>query len=125
MSYSLGDDKESFDVFERTQNFVKQIGNKLIEKGWVYDDEQNYFRKDERNLKFDTYEDDVTAILISDDSIDYKKIADKCYWYETVYGMNDEINCIEINVFKDTNINKIVNDLEYAPLKEKNNDIEI
>lgn len=125
MSYSLGDDKESFDVFERTQNFVKQIGNKLIEKGWVYDDEQNYFRKDERNLKFDTYEDDVTAILISDDSIDYQKFADKCYWYETVYGMNDEINCIEINVFKDTNINKIVNDLEYAPLKEKNNDIEI
>lgn len=125
MSYSLGDDKESLDVFERTQNFVKQIGNKLIEKGWVYDDEQNYFRKDERNLKFDTYEDDVTAILISDDSIDYQKFADKCYWYETVYGMNDEINCIEINVFKDTNINKIVNDLEYAPLKEKNNDIEI
>ena len=77
MGYSLGDDRESFDVFEQTNLIVEKIGKELQKNGWKYNKEDYCFEKDDRVLTLDISQDHVNSIYISDSKIDYLKFCNK------------------------------------------------
>lgn len=122
MGYSLGDDKNSFDVFEETNQVLDKIENKLIEEGWIYNSKKYYFTKGNRILNLETSQDHVSDLYISDSSIDYEKFCKKNPEYEIIHDSDDSIWGVCLYVSKNTDINKIVRNIEYAPLKYKNKD---
>lgn len=125
MGYSLGDDKESFDVYEQTNKILENIGDKLIEEGWVFDNKKYHFTKNDRTLKLETSQDHVSDLYISDSSIDYEKFCRRNPMYDIVHDYDDGIYGVCLYVSKNTDVNKIVRNIEYAPLKDKNNDFEL
>ncbi len=125
MGYSLGDDKRSFDVYEQTNQILDKLGNKLIENGWVYNEQTYLFSKNNRYLNLDTSQDHVNNLYISDDSIDYKRFCDKNMGFDMVYDSDDNICCVCTGVYENTDVDKLLRNIEYAPLKEKNNDFDL
>ena len=121
MGYSLGDDKESFDVFERTTLILEKIGEELIKNNWIFSKEEASFSKDNRKITLELDQDHITSIYIFDDSINWEKFIKQNDEFEAIYGDN-KIDCVEIYASDRTNIKKLVNKLEYAPLLEKDLD---
>lgn len=122
MGYSLGDDKESFDVFDRTMSIHKKICEELIKNNWIYDKEKYSFSKNNRNLKLELDQDHITSLYIYDNNIDWERFIKQHGEFEAVYGDN-KIDCVEIDIYDTTNVKKLVYKLEYAPLLEKDKDI--
>lgn len=118
MGYSLGDDKNSFDVYENTNKVLEKVGNKLIEKGWCFDNQNYHFTKGNRTLKLETSQDHVSYLYISDKSINCRKLCDCVPYYDILYDYDDSEYGVFVWVTENTNIDKIVRDIEYAPLKE-------
>ena len=118
MGYSLGDDKKSFDVFNTTISIHNKICEELKNNNWIYDDKSYSFKKDNRNLKIEVVQDHITSLYFYDDLVDWEKFINKNYEFEAVYG-DDKIDCVSTYVSDSTNIKKIVNKLETAPLFEK------
>ena len=124
MGYSLGDDRESFDIFKQTNRIVEKIGKELQKKGWIYNEEDYCFEKDNRVLTLDVSQDHVSSIYISDSKIDYIKFCEKYSSFEPIYDGND-ICEITTYISNQTNINELVSKIEYAPLVQKNKDFEL
>lgn len=118
MSYSLGDDKNSFDVYENTNKVLEKVGNKLIEKGWCFDNQNYHFTKGNRTLKLETSQDHISYLYISDKSINCRKLCDRVPYYDILYDYDNSEYGVFVLVTENTNIEKIVRDIEYAPLKE-------
>ena len=123
MGDSWGDDKNSFDVYENTNKVLEKVGNKLIEKGWCFDNQNYHFTKGNRTLKLETSQDHVSYLYISDKSINCRKLCDHVPYYDILYDYDDSEYGVFVWVTENTNIDKIVRDIEYAPLKE--NDLEL
>ena len=123
MSYSLGDDKESFDVFDNTKAIHQKICEELINNNWIYDKEQYSFSKNDRNLTLRLSQDHITSLYISDNDIDWEKFLKQNGEFEAVYGVDDKIDSVEVYIGDRTNIKRLVTKLEYAPLLEKDKDI--
>lgn len=121
MGYSLGDDKESINVFERTTLILEKIGEELIKNNWIFSKEESNFSKDNRKITLELDQDHITSIYIFDDSINWEKFIKQNDEFEAIYGDN-KIDCVEIYASDRTNIKKLVNKLEYAPLLEKDLD---
>ncbi len=124
MGYSLGDDRESFDVFEQTNLIVEKIGKELQKNGWKYNKEDYCFEKDDRVLTLDISQDHVNSIYISDSKIDYLKFCNKHSYFEPIYD-GDEVCEISTYVSNKTDIKDIVSKIQNAPLIEKNKDLEL
>lgn len=124
MGYSLGDDRESFDVFEQTNFILEEIGKELPNNGWMYNKEDYCFEKNGRVLTLDTSQDHVNSIYITDSKIDYLKFCSKYSSFEPIY---DEEDVCEITTFVSdkTNIKELVSKIENAPLIQKNKDLEL
>lgn len=122
MGYSLGDDRESFDVFDRTKSIHQKICEELIKNNWIYDKEKYSFFKNNRNLKLELDQDHITTLYIYDNNIDWDKFINEHGEFDAVYG-DDKIACVGIDVYDTTNVKKLVYKLEYAPLLEKDKDI--
>lgn len=116
MGYSLGDDKESFDVFAETVQMCNDLAREMEKRGWTWNEDKYGLQKEERILKMEVLQDHITDIFITDDSIDYDAFCDKNQRYDPIYG-NKDIEGINTYVTKNTNIKQIANDLEFAPLK--------
>lgn len=123
MGYSLGDDKESFDVFDNSRAICQKIGEELIKNNWIYDKEKYSFSKNNRNLKLELSQDHITSLYISDNDIDWERFIKQNDGFEAIYGDDDRIDCVELYICDRTNIKKLVTKLEYAPLLEKDKDI--
>lgn len=123
MGYSLGDDKKSFDVYEQTMLIHEKICEELIRNNWVFDNEKYTFSKNNRKLKLELDQDHITSLYITDDSVDWENFIKQNDEFEAIYG-NNKIDCVEVYICDRTNITKLVNKLEYAPLLEKDIDIE-
>lgn len=124
MGYSLGDDKESFYVFDNSISICQKIGEKLIKNNWIYDKEKYSFSKNNRNLKLELSQDHITSLYISDDTVDWEKFVKQNGEFEPIYD-DDKIACVEIYIYKTMNIKKLIAKLEYAPLLEKEADKDI
>ena len=124
MGYSLGDDKKSFDIFDKTISIHNKVCEELLNNNWLYDDKKYIFNKDNRNLKVEVDQDHITSLYFYDDSVDWEKFINKNYEFEAVYG-DKNIDCVNTYVSESTNIKKLVNKLEYAPLLEKDKDIDL
>jgi len=118
MGYSLGDDKASFDVFERTMLIHKNICKELIKNNWIYDEKKYNFSKNNRSLRLELSQDNITSLYIYDNDIDWESFIKENDEFEAIYGSN-KIECVEIYISDRTNIKKLINELEYAPLLEK------
>ena len=125
MRYSLGDDKESFDCYNETIEILNKIGDSLLSKGWIFDKENYVFKKDNRVLKLESNQDHVTTLCLSDKSIDYNKLCNNNNRYEIIVDYDDSIYGVCFDVSKNTNISEIVRDIENAPLKNINKEIEL
>lgn len=123
MGYSLGDDRESFDVFDRTMSIHQKICEELKKNNWIYDKEKYSFSKNNRNLKLELSQDHITSLYISDNDINWERFLKQNDEFEAVYDVNDKIDCVELYICDRTNIKKLVTKLEYAPLLEKDKDI--
>lgn len=117
MSYSLGDNKESVDIYINTINFLDIVGKKMMDNGWCKNEKTGYLSKDNRKIKFETDQDHITSIYIYDFLVDWDKFCENKDEYEKIYE-NDEVACVSMYVSKNSNINKMIRDLENAPLKE-------
>lgn len=51
MGYSLGDDKKSFDIFDKTISIHNKVCEELLNNNWLYDDKKYIFKKNDRTLK--------------------------------------------------------------------------
>lgn len=125
MGYSLGDDKESFDCYNETIEILNKIGDSLLSKGWIFDKKDYVFKKNNRTLKLESNQDHVTTLCLSDKSIDYNKLCNKNNIYEIVDDYDGGIYGVCFYVSKNTNISEIVRDIENAPLKNLNKEIEL
>ena len=121
MGYSLGDDKKSFDVFDKTISIHKKICEELIKNNWIFDEKKHNFSKDNRILKLELSQDHITSLYIYDNDIDWEKFLKHNDGFEAIYGDN-KIDCVETDLYDTTNIQKLVKILEYAPLLEKDLD---
>ena len=124
MGYSLGDDKESFDVYDNTISIHDRICEELLKNNWIFDKENYTFSKNNRTLKLELDQDHITSLYILDDAVDWEKFIKQNDEFEAIYG-NNKIDCVEVYICNRTNINKLVNKLEHAPLLEKNIDKDI
>lgn len=124
MGYSLGDDKQSFDVFEKTENTLVEIGKQLQKKGWIFDKDKRIFTKENRDVSFDLDSDHVDCIYLYSSSIDWNDFCNQNSQYECCYDSNDNIDCVVTYVSAHTNISKLIRQLENSLVldnKEKNN----
>ena len=119
MSYSLGDDKKSFDIFDTTMSIHQKICEELIKNNWIYDKEQYTFSKNNRKLTLRLTQDRITSLYISDSDIDWERFLKQNREFEPVYDIDDKIDCVELYIGDRTNIKRLVTKLEYAPLLEK------
>lgn len=124
MGYSLGDDKESFDVYEKTISIYDNICEELIKNNWIFDNENYTFSKNNRTLSLFLDQDHITSLYILDNSVDWENFIKQHNEFNAIYG-NDKISRVEIYISDRTNIKNLINKLEYAPLLEKEKDIEI
>lgn len=123
MGYSLGDDKESFDMFEKTISIHKNICEELIRNNWIFDNKKYTFIKNNRNLKLELSEDHIESLYVYDDAVDWKRFTNQNHEFEAIYGDN-KIECVMTYIDNTTNVKKMVNKLEYAPLLEKDLELE-
>ena len=119
MSYSLGDDKKSFDIFDTTMSIHQKICEELIKNNWIYDKEKYTFSKNNRKLTLRLTQDRITSLYISDSDIDWERFLKQNREFEPVYDIDDKIDCVELYIGDRTNIKRLVTKLEYAPLLEK------
>ncbi len=122
MGYSLGDDKESFDVFDRSILVHQNICKELIKNNWIYDKEKHIFSKNNRDLKLELSQDNITSLYIYDNDINWERFIEQHSEFEAIYDDN-KIYCVEVYISNTMNIKKLVNQLEYAPLLEKDKDL--
>jgi len=123
MSYSLGDDKKSFDIFDTTMSIHQKICEELIKNNWIYDKEQYSFSKNNRTLTLRLSQDHITSLYISDNDINWERFLKQNGEFEAVYDVDDKIDSVELYIGDRTNIKRLVTKLEYAPLLEKDKDI--
>ncbi len=112
MGYSLGDDKESFDVFDTTEKILIEIGKQLQENNWSFDKEKRIFIKDNKDISFDLNTDHVACIYMYSSSIDWNAFCNENYEFECCYDSNDNIDCVVTYVSSNTNIPKLIRKLE-------------
>lgn len=125
MGYRLGDDKKSFDIFKKTCDIVKKIGNELQKNSWKYNKSECCYEKNDRILILNVSEDHIENLYISDESIDYEKLCDKYICFEPIYDSHDRICEVSTHIPKDTNIDSIVNKINNAPLIKKDKEFEM
>ena len=122
MGYSLGDNKESYDIYDETINILNKISDALISKGWNFNEKEYVYEKNGRCLILEPDQDHLTTLCLSDKSIDYTKFCNKNNRYEIILDFDDSVYGVCFDVSKNTNITEIVKDIENAPLKiVKNN----
>lgn len=124
MGYSLGDDRESFDVFDKTIEIHKKICDELIKNNWKFDNKKYTFSKNSRDLRLEVSEDHVDSLYVYSDTIDWERFANRYGEFDCVHGDNHKIEGVETYVCDKTDAKKIVNKLEYAPLLEKDLELE-
>lgn len=123
MGYSLGDDRESFDVFDKTIEIHKKICEELIKNNWIFDNKKYTFSKNSRNLTLELSQDHVHSLYVYGDAIDWEKFTDRYGEFECVHGDN-KIEGVETYVCDKTDVKKFVNKLEHIPLLEKDLELE-
>ena len=124
MGYSLGDDKESFDIFDRTVEIHKKVCEELIKNNWTFDNKKFTFSKNNRNLKLEVSQDHITSLYVYSDTIDWERFADRYGEFDCVHGDNNKSVGIDIYVCDRTDVKKLVNKLEHVQLLEKDLELE-
>lgn len=124
MGYSLGDDKKSFDIFDKTISIHNKVCEELLNNNWLYDDKKYIFKKNDRTLKVEVDQDHITSLYFYDSTVDWEKFINQNYEFEAIYG-DKNIECVTTYISESTNIKKLVNKLEYAPLLDKEKDIDL
>lgn len=125
MGYSLGDDKESFDVFNRTEKILIDIAKQLHTNKWEFDKNKIAFVKDNKDIYFELDINHVDCIYLYSSSIDWNDFCNKNYEFDRCYGNNDDIACVVTYVSSNFNIPKMIKQLENALVlnnKDKIND---
>lgn len=125
MGYSLGDDKESFDIFERTENTLIEIGEQLKKNNWNFDADKGIFSKDNKDVAFELDTDHINCIYMYSSSIDWEIFCGENYEFEPVYGRDDNIDCVVTYVSSNTNISKIIRQLENSKDKSKDEELDM
>ena len=96
----------------------KNICKELIKNNWIYDEKKYNFSKNNRSLRLELSQDNITSLYIYDNDVDWESFIRANDEFEAIYG-NNKIECVEIYISDRTNIKKLINELEYAPLLEK------
>ena len=125
MGYSLGDDRKSFDIYDNTREILVKIGEKLIDNGWYFNRENYSFIKNNRTLQLETSKDHITTLYLTDKSVDFEKFCKENYMYDIFHECDGSIGGVCFGVYGKIDIDKIVRDIEYAPLKRKDKEIEL
>lgn len=124
MGYSLGDDKESFDIFDRTIAIHEKVCEELIKNNWVFDNKKYTFSKNNRNLKLEVSQDHITSLYVYSDTIDWERFTNRYGEFDCVHGDNNKIVGVDIYVCGTTDVKKLVNKLEHTLLLEKDLEFE-
>ena len=114
MGYSLGDDKKSYAVYKNTEKILMEIANQLHTSKWVFDKNKIAFVKDNKDIYFELDINHVDCIYMYSSSIDWNDFCNKNYEFERCYGNDDNIACVVTYVSSNTNIPKMIRQLENA-----------
>ena len=123
MGYSLGDNRESYDIYNETLNILNKISDALISRGWNFNEKEHVYEKNGRCLTLEPDQDHITTLCLSD-----KSICNKNNRYEIILDFDDSVYGVCFDVSKNTSISEIVRDIENAPLqtlKNNKNDMEL
>ena len=82
--YSLGDDKESFDVFKHTVEFTDKVGKALEELGWKFDKKTYKFEKEDKTIYMEVMQDNVNDLYISSNKIKLVDLVEEFSGYEDI-----------------------------------------
>ena len=82
--YSLGDDKESFDVYKHTAEFLNKVGKALEDLGWKFNKEKGKFEKEDITIDIEAIQDNVNDLYIGSNKLKLSKFADDFSGYEDI-----------------------------------------
>lgn len=82
--YSLGDDKESFDIYKHTADFLNKVGKALEDLGWKFNKEKSKFEKEEITIDMEALQDNVDELYIGSNKLKLSKLADAFSSYEDI-----------------------------------------
>lgn len=82
--YSLGDDKESFDIYKHTADFLNKVGKALEDLGWKFNKEKSKFEKEDITIDMEALQDNVDELYIGSNKLKLSKFADDFSGYEDI-----------------------------------------
>ena len=82
--YSLGDDKESFDVYKHTADFLNKVGKALEDLGWKFNKEKGKFEKEDITIDMEAIQDNVNDLYIGSNKLKLSKFVDDFSGYEDI-----------------------------------------
>ena len=82
--YSLGDDKESFDVYKHTAEFLNKVGKELEELGWKYNKETYKFEKEDITIDMEAIQDNVNDLYIGSNKLKLSSLVRDYSSYEDI-----------------------------------------
>ena len=82
--YSLGDDKESFDVYKHTAEFLNKVGKELEELGWKFNKEKGKFEKEDITIDMEAIQDNVNDLYIGSNKLKLSNLARDYSSYEDI-----------------------------------------
>ena len=82
--YSLGDDKESFDVYKHTAEFLNKVGKALEDLGWKFNKEKGKFEKEDITIDMEAIQDNVNDLYIGSNKLKLSKFVDDFSGYEDI-----------------------------------------
>ena len=82
--YSLGDDKESFDVYKHTAEFLNKVGKALEDLGWKFNKSTNKFEKEDITIDMEALQDSVDNLYIGSNKLKLSTLANANSSYEDI-----------------------------------------
>lgn len=82
--YSLGDDKESFDVYKHTAEFLNKVGKELEALGWKYNKQTYKFEKEDITIDMEAIQDNVNDLYIGSNKLKLSNLARNYSSYEDI-----------------------------------------
>lgn len=82
--YSLGDDKESFDVYKHTADFLNKVGKALEDLGWKFNKSTNKFEKEDITIDMEALQDSVDNLYIESNKLKLSTLANANSSYEDI-----------------------------------------
>lgn len=82
--YSLGDDKESFDVYKHTAEFLNKVGKELEALGWKYNKQTYKFEKEDITIDMEAIQDNVNDLYIGSNKLKLSNLARDYSSYEDI-----------------------------------------